>query len=226
MIPLISGQDLKLNFGKTEALRGASIDIFAGKTLAIMGPSGSGKSTLLHVLAGVLVPDSGQVIYQDTDIATLPEAKRCELRLRKFGFVFQFGQLLPDLTAADNVSLPLLLDRKPRDFAIKRAHQQLAILGLDTLAEKRPTEMSGGEAQRVAIARALITQPQVLFADEPTGNLDSLNAEQTMEALVNAAERSDTAVVLVTHDAKMAAYADHQVTVRDGKIVNEGGCGR
>ncbi|MDO5025900.1 MAG: ABC transporter ATP-binding protein [Trueperella sp.] len=226
MNPLLSGRDLKLNFGQTEALRGANIDIYAGKTLAIMGPSGSGKSTLLHVLAGVLVPDSGQVIYHGTDITQLPEAKRSELRLREFGFVFQFGQLLPDLTAADNVSLPLLLDHKPRDFAVTQARQQLAVLGLEELADKRPMEMSGGEAQRVAIARALITQPQVLFADEPTGNLDSLNAEQTMEALVRAAEHSNTAVVLVTHDAKMAAYSDRQVTVRDGKIANEGGFGR
>ena len=205
---------LELAFGTTRALRGIDLDVVAGEVLAVTGPSGSGKSTLLHVMAGVLVPDAGRVDY----IARLDEAERSRLRLAEFGFVFQFGQLLPDLSALDNVTIPLLLARVPRRQALERAREQLAALGLDGHEGKLPTQLSGGQAQRVAVARALVTRPRILFADEPTGALDSLAAEQTMQALTSATRAAHAALVIITHDPRTAAYADREVVVRDGRL--------
>lgn len=215
---ILSGRDLCLSFGQTKALQGIDIDINAGEVLAIMGPSGSGKSTLLHVLAGVLVPDRGSVIFANQDIARLSESARSELRLRQFGFVFQFGQLLPDLSAIDNVTIPLLLARVPRKKALQLAADQLQDLGLAGQEGKLPNQLSGGQAQRVAVARALVTKPRILFADEPTGALDSFSAENTMLAMTKSARATDTSVVIITHDPRTAAYADREVIVRDGRI--------
>ncbi len=190
----------------------------AGEILAVMGPSGSGKSTLLHCLAGILVPDSGQVLFAGGRIDTLPEAQRSALRRDRFGFVFQFGQLVPELTAEENVALPLLLGGMRRDQALSRARAWFARLGLDGLERRRSGELSGGQAQRVALARGLVAEPDVVFADEPTGSLDSLAGEQVMELLSNAAREQGTTVVLVTHDPRVAAYADREIVVRDGKV--------
>ena len=215
---IMRARGLALAFGTTRALRGVDLDIVAGQVLAVTGPSGSGKSTLLHVLAGVLVPDAGSVHYAGRDIARLDEAGRSRLRLAEFGFVFQFGQLLPDLSALDNVTIPLLLARAPRRQALERAREQLAALGLDGHEGKLPTQLSGGQAQRVAVARALVTRPRILFADEPTGALDSLAAEQTMQALTRAARSAGAALIIITHDPRTAAYADREVIVRDGRL--------
>lgn len=220
--PLLSARGVCRSFGLTEALRGVDLDIGAGEILAIMGPSGSGKSTLLHVLAGVLAPDAGTVTYGGQSIGTLDEAARARLRLTEFGFIFQFGQLLPDLSAADNVSLPLLLSGLSRRAALRRAHVGLERLGLAEQADKLPGELSGGQAQRVAVARALVGEPRVIFADEPTGSLDSLAAENVMTALTGLARASGTTVVIVTHDARTASYADREVVVRDGLITTGG----
>ena len=216
--PLITGTDLHFSFGETPALRGANVSVAAGEILAVMGPSGSGKSTLLHCLAGILVPDSGRVEFDGRRIDSLPDAERSTLRRGRFGFVFQFGQLVPELSAEENVALPLLLGGMPRAAAVARAREWFARLGLDGLEQRRSGELSGGQSQRVALARGLVTEPEVLFADEPTGALDSLTGEQVMELLTAAARDHGTTVVLVTHEPRVAAYADREVIVRDGVV--------
>jgi putative ABC transport system ATP-binding protein len=174
---LIEAADVHISFGPTPALRGASLSVDAGEIVAVMGPSGSGKSTLLHCLAGILVPERGEVRIDGRRIDALNETERSTLRRDRFGFVFQFGQLVPELTAAENVALPLLLAGVRRNEALTRARSWFDRLELDGLEERRSGELSGGEAQRVALGRGLVSEPQVLFADEPTGSLDSLTGE-------------------------------------------------
>jgi putative ABC transport system ATP-binding protein len=215
---LIGARDIVKSFGQTPALRGASMALSKGEILAIMGPSGSGKSTLLHCLAGIFQPDSGEVWFDGRRLDNLGEAERTRLRRTAFGFVFQFGQLVPELTAADNVALPLLLNRSRRKQAYGVAASWLDRLGLGDKGGRRTGELSGGEAQRVAVARALALAPKVIFADEPTGSLDSLAGEKVMDLLVSLAREQGTTVVLVTHDARVAAYADREVMVRDGLV--------
>jgi putative ABC transport system ATP-binding protein len=217
---VIAARDVYRSFGQTPALAGASLSVTGGEILAVMGPSGSGKSTLLHCLAGIFTPDSGEVWFDGQRLDTLSDTKRTELRRTAFGFVFQFGQLVPELTVADNIALPLLLDRVSRKTAYGRAGAWLPRLGLDDLGARRTGELSGGQAQRVALARALVGQPKVLFADEPTGSLDTLTGEMVMDLLVGIAREEGTTVILVTHDARVAAYADREVMVRDGKVIN------
>ncbi|PTA45818.1 ABC transporter ATP-binding protein [Micromonospora sp. RP3T] len=218
MTVTIEARDVTFAFGETPALRGASLAVAAGEIIAVMGPSGSGKSTLLHCLAGILVPDSGEVRCGDVRIDTLGEADRSALRRDRFGFVFQFGQLVPELTAAENVALPLLLGGIRRGPALRAARAWFERLGLAGLEHRRSGELSGGQAQRVALARGLVARPQVLFADEPTGALDSLTGEEVMGLLVDTAREQGTTVVLVTHEPRVAAYADREVVVRDGRI--------
>ena len=215
---LIEARDITKSFGQTPALRGASVAVAGGEILAIMGPSGSGKSTLLHCLAGIFTPDRGEVWFDGSRLDTMSEADRTRLRRTAFGFVFQFGQLVPELTAADNVALPMLLNRVSRRAAYKSAGLWLDKLGLGDKGGRRTGELSGGEAQRVAIARALGLGPALIFADEPTGSLDSLTGEKVMDLLVGLAREGGTTVVLVTHDARVAAYADRVVLVRDGVV--------
>src|SRR3984893_11512696 len=192
---LIEAHDIVKSFGQTPALRGASVAIGQGEILAIMGPSGSGKSTLLHCLAGIFRPESGEVWFDGRRLDNLNEAERTRLRRTAFGFVFQFGQLVPELTAADNVALPLLLNRSRRKPAYALAASWLARLGVGGKGGprgRRTGELSGGEAQRVALARALALAPKVIFADEPTGSLDSLTGEKVMDLLVGLAREQDT----------------------------------
>jgi putative ABC transport system ATP-binding protein len=216
--PLLEAREVYRSFGQTPALQGASLSVASGDILAIMGPSGSGKSTLLHCLAGIFTPDSGEVWCDGRRLDTLSDTQRTKLRRTAFGFVFQFGQLVPELSTADNVALPLLLNRVSRKAAYQKSYSWLERLGLHDLGARRTGELSGGQAQRVALARALVAHPQVLFADEPTGSLDSLTGEKVMDLLVGIAREEGTTVVLVTHDARVAAYADHEVIVRDGKV--------
>ncbi|MFG3714012.1 ABC transporter ATP-binding protein [Micromonospora sp. NPDC047730] len=215
--PLLVAEDLHRSFGPTRALDGASLRVHEGEVLAVMGSSGSGKSTLLHCLAGIVRPDSGRVLFAGRDLATLTDAERSALRRESFGFVFQFGQLVPELTCLENVALPLRLDRVGRREAERRAAEWLDRLEVAEVAGKRPGEVSGGQGQRVAVARALVTRPRVVFADEPTGALDSLNGERVMRLLTAAARETGAAVVLVTHEARVAAYSDREVVVRDGR---------
>jgi putative ABC transport system ATP-binding protein len=216
--PLIEAKAITLSFGQTPALRGATVAVAKGEILAVMGPSGSGKSTLLHCLAGILTPETGEVQFAGRRIDTLSEQERSALRRDRFGFVFQFGQLVPELTAEENVALPLLLGGVRRTEALNTARTWFDQLDLDGLAQRRSGELSGGQAQRVALARGLVSRPDVLFADEPTGSLDSLTGEHVMDLLSSVARTNGTTVVLVTHEPRVAAYADREVIVRDGKV--------
>jgi putative ABC transport system ATP-binding protein len=215
---IIEARNVVKSFGQTPALRGASLRVRAGEILAIMGPSGSGKSTLLHCLAGILTPEEGEIRFAGERLDTLSDDRRSELRRDRFGFVFQSGQLVPELTAEENVALPMLLSGTRRGPAMTAARRWFGPLGLDGLERRRSGELSGGQAQRVALARGLVTEPRLLFADEPTGSLDSLSGELVMDLLTAAAREHGTTVILVTHDARVAAYADREVIVRDGKV--------
>jgi putative ABC transport system ATP-binding protein len=217
---IIHATDVRYQFGETPALRGANLSIVDGEILAVMGPSGSGKSTLLHCLAGILVPQVGEILYDGVRLDEMNDDDRSELRRRAFGFVFQFGQLVPELTAQENVALPLLLGGMRRRDALERAQGWFERLELSGMEQRRSGELSGGQAQRVALARGLVTRPRVLFADEPTGSLDSLTGELVMELLVGAARHDGTTVVLVTHEPRVAAYADREVVVRDGLVTS------
>jgi putative ABC transport system ATP-binding protein len=215
---ILQTRDLVKSFGQTPALQGASMAVSRGEILAVMGPSGSGKSTLLHCLAGILVPDEGEVWFDGQRLDTRGDDERSELRRDRFGFVFQTGQLVPELTAQENVALPLLLGGARRAPAVAEARNWFGRLGLDGLEQRRSGELSGGQAQRVALARGLVTAPEVLFADEPTGSLDSVSGEIVMNLLTAAVREQGTTVVLVTHDVRVAAYADREIIVRDGTV--------
>lgn len=220
MIPagsLLSADGLHKAYGRTPALDGASFSIHPGEVVAVMGPSGSGKSTLLHCLAGIVTPDRGTITYAGRELSAMPDAQRSALRRTEFGFVFQFGQLVPELTCVENVALPIRLNGARRKDAERTARHWLERLEVEGVGAKRPGEISGGQGQRVAVARALAASPKVIFADEPTGALDSLNGERVMELLTEAARSTNVAVVLVTHEARVAAYSDRDVTVRDGR---------
>jgi putative ABC transport system ATP-binding protein len=219
MTPILGAREVTKSFGATPALRGATIDIAPGEIVAVVGPSGSGKSTLLHCMAGIFPPDSGTITFDGTRLDQLTDAARTKLRRTLFGFVFQFGQLVPELTAIDNIALPLLLDGVPRRSAYARAGAWFPRLEIDGLERRRTGELSGGQAQRVAVGRALATTPKVLFADEPTGSLDSLTGEKVMDLMVGIARAEGSAVVLVTHDVRVAAHADREVMVRDGLVI-------
>lgn len=221
---LLQAQGASKSFGKTNALINADVTIAPGESVAIMGPSGSGKSTLLHVLAGILPADTGAVILNRPDgsgyddLATLSENARSSFRLRRFGFVFQQGLLLLELTASENVALPLLLAGSSRTEASERAEAELWRLGLGGLDNRRIGQLSGGQAQRVAIARALVTGPSLIFADEPTGALDSHTADDVLAALIKAGRGPDRALLIVTHDAHVASRCDRIIRLRDGQI--------
>ncbi|GAB3585301.1 ABC transporter ATP-binding protein [Calidifontibacter terrae] len=215
---LLAARGISLRLGTTQALQDLSVEVERGEIVSVMGPSGSGKSTLLHCLAGVLVPDAGCVELDGLDLTRLREAKRSRIRLRQMGFVFQFGDLIPELTMLENVMLPLQLTGVRGPEARRRATRMLEDLGVGDVARGTVATVSGGQAQRVAVARALVHEPVVVFADEPTGALDSAAGEMVMEALVSAAEGRDAAVVLVTHDPRVASYAHRNVTLRDGQV--------
>jgi len=217
---IIEARNLEKSFGETPALRGASLTVQQGEIVAVMGPSGSGKSTLLHCLAGILVPEEGEVWFGGQRLDTLSDDRRSALRRDRFGFVFQSGQLVPELTAEENVALPLLLSGTRRGPAMTAARRWFGTLGLDGLEGRRSGELSGGQAQRVALARGLVAGPQVLFADEPTGSLDSVSGELVMSLMTRAAREQGTTVILVTHDARVAAYAGREVIVRDGTVTS------
>ncbi|MFE5741352.1 ABC transporter ATP-binding protein [Streptomyces celluloflavus] len=213
---LLEARTLHKSYGPTPALDGADFTIHPGEVVAVMGPSGSGKSTLLHCLAGIIRPDSGTVRYGEHNLTTMNDARRSALRRSDFGFVFQFGQLVPELTCVENVALPLRLAGAKRAEAEARSLEWMERLEVAEIGAKRPGEVSGGQGQRIAVARALAGAPRVIFADEPTGALDSLNGERVMTLLTEAARGTDAAVVLVTHEARVAAYSDREIVVRDG----------
>ena len=200
------------------ALAGVDLTLPQGTQVAIMGPSGSGKTTLLHCLAGVLRPSSGSITLDGEEMTTMSERVLSDLRLRRFGFVFQDGQLLPELPTEENIAMPLMLAGTPKSQAISRAREILANLGLDGAGPYRPGQLSGGQAQRVAIGRALATNPSVIFADEPTGALDQATGGEVMSLLTSACASTGASLVLVTHDPAVAARLPHTIHVRDGRI--------
>jgi putative ABC transport system ATP-binding protein len=216
---VLRAKDLSVRFGQTIALDAVDLDIRAGETVAVMGPSGSGKSTLLHLLAGILRPDRGEIHLGDRRIDNLSDGPRSRLRLVSFGFVLQFGDMVPELTLRENVELPLRLLKVSRAEARQRAAALLRQLDAIEIADRRPGEVSGGQAQRAAVARALVHRPSVVFADEPTGALDSANGELVLDALTGLARQQGSTVVMVTHEARVAAYSDRTVLMRDGRII-------
>lgn len=217
---LIEGRGLSVAYGGTRALSGVDVAVAPGEVLAVMGPSGSGKSTLLHVLAGIVAPDSGEVRFDGQLVSGWTERRRAELRLARFGFVFQFGDLVPELTLAENVALPLELTGVRGREARRRALEALDALGIAGEAGRRAAEASGGQVQRAAVARAVVHRPDVVFADEPTGALDTVTGERVLEQLVALAGEHGSAVVLVTHDARVAAHADREIVLRDGQVAD------
>jgi putative ABC transport system ATP-binding protein len=203
------------------ALNEVSLAVEKGEFLAIMGPSGSGKSTLLYLLGGLDRPTSGKVWLRDSDISTLDDNALSRLRRTSLGFVFQFFNLVPVLTAQENVAIPLILDGVPRPQALKRADEALSRVGLAERGSHRPSELSGGEQQRAALARALVAQPAVVLADEPTGNLDSRSSDEMVQMLRQTVDEWKQTIILVTHDPRVAAYADRIVFLKDGRIVDD-----
>lgn len=221
--PVLRTRGLTKTYGSsgagTRALDGIDLDVARAESLAIMGPSGCGKTTLLHVLAGILRPSTGEVLHEGTDLAALGDRRRTRLRRSAFGFVFQDGQLLPELTALENVILPRMLGGAARRTAAADARTWLDRLGLAGMHDRRPGQLSGGQAQRVAIARALAGRPQVVFADEPTGALDQATGRVVLEVLVESCRDSGASLVMVTHDPAVAATCARTVAMQDGRIV-------
>lgn len=214
----LSGVGLVKRYQDAVALADVDFSVAAGESVAVTGPSGSGKSTLLYCLAGVVMPDQGEVVLDGQRIDELGERKRTELRRTRLGFVFQFGGLLAELPAEENVALPLMLGGWSRGRAVRHARRWFGPLGLEGLEGRRPGQLSGGQAQRVAVARALVTNPAVVFADEPTGALDTRTGAEVMRLLTDASASQGAALVAVTHDPRVADACDRQVQMADGRI--------
>ncbi|MEE8705475.1 MAG: ABC transporter ATP-binding protein [Oscillospiraceae bacterium] len=213
-------KDFKIGSTVTRVLKGISLQITKGEFVSIMGPSGSGKSTLLYILGGLDSPTNGKVLLGGKDISRYNDEKKSVMRRRNIGFIFQFYNLIPNLNVEENILLPILLDGKNAKDYRKQLHNILEIVGLTDRRKHTPRELSGGQQQRVAIARALINSPDIIFADEPTGNLDSKTGTEIMELLKEINHESDKTIIMVTHSADAAAYGNRIVSVRDGIIYN------
>jgi putative ABC transport system ATP-binding protein len=227
MDSIVTATDVRRRFGEgaaaVDALAGVSVDFERGRYSAIMGPSGSGKSTLMHILAGLDRPTSGSVRLDGTEITDLDDADLTKLRRDKLGFIFQFFNLIPVLTAEENIVLPLsIAGREPEPEYLR---QLVETVSLQDRLTHRPAELSGGQQQRVAVARALISRPAVVFADEPTGNLDSKSSEEVLGMLRRSVDELGQTVVMVTHDPEAASYADRLIVLRDGLVVHDGSAG-
>lgn len=205
--------------GRIDVLKGVDFSLAPGETVAIVGASGSGKSTLLHLLGGLDTPTSGHVLLLGEDFANLSEQRRGVWRNRHLGFIYQFHHLLPEFSALENVAMPLLIAREPREKVLKQARTMLASVGLEQRLYHRPSELSGGERQRAAIARALITQPAAILADEPTGNLDTQTARQVFDLLLGCVRIGKSSLIIATHDRELAARTSRQLTLHKGRLI-------
>ena len=204
-----------------EALRNINLTIEKGEYLAVMGPSGSGKSTLLHLMGGLDYPTSGEILFEGQSLSQLNDNEITHLRRRKVGFIFQFYNLLPTLTAEENIGLPLLSDSQPLHHHRDWLNELLSLVGLEDRADHRPDQLSGGQQQRVAIARAFVNKPEIVLADEPTGNLDSRSGTAILDLLQRSCRELSATIVMVTHDPQAASYADRVVFLKDGEIVHQ-----
>lgn len=224
---VISSRQVVKQFPGVTALAGVSLDIPLGQLVAVMGPSGSGKSTLIHCLSGILVPDSGSVSFNGNPLSVLKDSQRATVRRHNFGFIYQDGQLLEELNVLENIALPLIMNSMPKRQAYDQARVWAERIGVTELLKRRLDQISGGQAQRVAIARALVHSPSVIFADEPTGALDQATGHLMMQVLTTACRKSNATLIMVTHDANVAAWCDRLVEIRDGlvfkdRITNQG----
>lgn len=218
---MIRCTDIHKQFGTLEVLRGIDLEIPAGEVVTIVGPSGAGKTTLLQILGTLSRPDRGSVEIAGQETGSLRGAELVRLRNEKIGFVFQFHHLLPEFTALENVMIPALIAHRSRSAAAERAAMLLELLGVGERADHKPAAMSGGEQQRIAVARALMNEPSVIFADEPSGNLDSANRETLHRLFFDLRDRFGYTFVIVTHDNELAAMSDRRITMRDGLLVTE-----
>lgn len=218
---MIQIRDIKKSFGNLEVLKGIDLDIERGKVVSIVGASGAGKTTLLQIMGTLDKADSGSVIIDGIDVMKLSDAKRSAFRNKHMGFVFQFHQLLPEFTALENVMMPALIGGTSRREAKKRAEELLAFMGLSDRASHKPNELSGGEKQRVAVARALVNKPDVVFADEPSGSLDTQNKQELHRLFFDLRDKMGQTFVIVTHDEQLANLADQKICMQDGVIVEK-----
>ena len=216
---MIEVRNIKKSFGSLEVLKGIDLNIERGKVVSIVGPSGAGKTTLLQIMGTLDKPDSGSVIIDGVDVMKLGDAKRSVFRNKHMGFVFQFHQLLPKFTALENVMMPALIGGTSKREAKKRAEELLAFMGLSDRASHKPNELSGGEKQRVAVARALVNKPDVVFADEPSGSLDTQNKEELHRLFFDLRDQIGQTFVIVTHDEQLADLTDQKISMRDGLII-------
>lgn len=220
MSPLLHAEDLHLSFGQDVALSGASLSVEEASSAAVMGPSGSGKSSLLRALCGVVVPDSGSVTFAGDVISAMSDRRRSRVRLQHFGIVFQFGELVPELTLIENVALPAMLLGASRPQARQWASELMDALGVLQVADAYAGSASGGQIQRAAVARALVHRPRVVLADEPTGALDTVTAEIVLDLLVRTCAQRGAALLVITHDHRVAAQLDRSLSLRDGRLAH------
>ena len=218
---MLTAHHLYKAYGPLTVVRDVSLQVAAGEMVAIIGPSGAGKSTLLHLLGALDKPDRGSVSIRDTEVFSLPAAKQARFRNQQLGFVFQSHHLLPEFSAAENVAMPLWIKGTGRKAALAAASKMLELVGLAARTANKPSQLSGGEQQRVAIARALINKPAILMADEPTGNLDTANAEAIHNLFLNLRRELQQTIILITHNEALAARTDRTLVMRDGAIVEE-----
>ena len=217
---MIKIRGIKKSFGSLEVLKGIELDIERGKVISIVGPSGAGKTTLLQIMGTLDEADSGSVIIDGVDVMKLSDAKRSAFRNKHMGFVFQFHQLLPEFTALENVMMPALIGGVPKRVARQRAEELLGFMGLTDRSSHKPNELSGGEKQRVAVARALVCKPDVVFADEPSGSLDTQNKQELHRLFFDLRDKMGQTFVIVTHDEQLASLADCKISMKDGRITD------
>ncbi|MCK5029175.1 MAG: ABC transporter ATP-binding protein [Bacteroidales bacterium] len=217
---MILAKNIKKSYGDLQVLKGIDLEVKKGEIISIVGPSGAGKTTFLQILGTLSRPDSGQILFDNGEVSKYKDKQLAAFRNNNIGFVFQFHHLLPEFTALENVCIPAFIGKMPREKAENKAKEILSFLKLDHRMDHKPKELSGGEQQRVAVARALINEPSVIFADEPSGNLDSENKKELHDLFFSLRDKYNPSIVIVTHDVNLANMADKKLTMRDGLFVS------